>query len=67
MIHTSKTKKNTVEIKCKCPVCKSENVKENAKYQSNGIIGPGCSSWKCIVTGKQIGRASCRERVCQYV
>ena len=22
---------------------------------------------KSIVTGKQIGRASCRERVCQYV
>ena len=22
---------------------------------------------KCIVTGKQIGRASCRERVCLYV
>ena len=47
MIHKSrKPLENTVEIKCKCPVCKSENTKENAKYQNNGIIGPGFSSWK---------------------
>src|SRR3546814_7857467 len=28
-------------------------------------VEPG--SWKPAVLGKQIGRASCRERVCQYV
>ena len=30
----------------RCPVCKSENIADNSTYQSNGIIGHGCRSWK---------------------
>lgn len=30
----------------RCPVCKSENIADNSTYQNNGIIGPGCASWK---------------------
>ena len=37
----------------------SEEIKEEVKEEVKEECG--------IVTGKQIGRASCRERVCQYV
>lgn len=32
--------------KLKCPLCASENIKDESTYQSNGIYGPGRSSWK---------------------
>ena len=32
-----------------------------------GLALQGTLKWLDIVTGKQIGRASCRERVCLYV
>lgn len=30
----------------RCPVCKSENIADISTYQSNGIYGHGCRSWK---------------------
>jgi ribosomal protein L37AE/L43A len=32
--------------KHKCPLCLSEDIKDISTYQSNGIFGHGCSSWK---------------------
>ena len=32
--------------KCFCPVCKSSNIKDISKYESNGILGPGYRSWQ---------------------
>ena len=34
--------------KLKCPCCKSENIKDESTYKSNGILGPGGSSWKVL-------------------
>ena len=36
-------------------------------FLGGGVIDSPCVFNVVIVTGKQIGRASCRERVCQYV
>ena len=40
---------------------------EEAKYERDRVINNMCGAERCysayIVTGKQIGRASCRERV----
>ena len=40
---------------------------EKATNLISSISGKLIITGVCIVTGKQIGRASCRERVCQYV
>ena len=29
----------------KCPACKSTNKHHHKKYQNNGILGPGSTSW----------------------
>lgn len=29
-----------------CPLCKSTNVEDASTYASNGVLGPGHSSWK---------------------
>lgn len=34
-----------MEKKLKCPACKSTNTKLIEKYASNGILGPGHSTW----------------------
>ena len=39
----------------------------DAKFAWLDLIVQGQMSFWGIVTGKQIGRASCRERVCLYV
>lgn len=31
-----------------CPVCKSTDIEDISTYQSNGILGPGHSSWKTL-------------------
>jgi transposase-like protein len=31
--------------KIPCPVCKSTNKHHHTKYENNGIMGPGYSSW----------------------
>ena len=28
------------------PLCKSKNISDESTYQSNGILGSGCASWK---------------------
>ena len=32
--------------KLTCPVCKTNNTEEKATYESNGIFGPGCRTYK---------------------
>ena len=34
------------DVICRCPVCKSENIKDNSVRKNNGVIGHGFSSWK---------------------
>ena len=49
---------------------KEENLSQDGGLGSGfGVVSATVrpSSTRGIVTGKQIGRASCRERVCQYV
>ena len=30
----------------RCPLCKSENIKDNSTTANNGVFGSGYSSWK---------------------
>ena len=39
-------KQEEVYVPPPCPLCKSENVIEEATYANNGIIGPGYYSYK---------------------
>src|SRR3546814_9461059 len=38
-----------------------------SRYLGGTCVNVGCVPKKLLVYGAQIGRASCRERVCQYV
>ena len=35
-----------IKDKYKCPLCLSEDIEDISTYESNGIFGPGYTSWK---------------------
>ena len=41
-----KEKQSIESTKIHCPVCKSTDISDASTYKSNGILGPGCASWK---------------------
>src|SRR3546814_3094240 len=54
---------------CALPICKEEDMMRKFALMAIGLAGLGVAG--CGATSEQyaaeIGRASCRERVCQYV